>query len=542
MRKLAAVVLALPVLIAFYVTSVGGRGTRLRIGSAIAAAAVIVLVVVVSQPPAPSEAIPVSQPRPVSASLLDAVRTGHGLARPFEIRFDAPMDAASVAGAFRVAPDAAVRLSWDGAGRVLTVAPAGHWQADTLYSVTVDGSARSADGGTLASPVRALILTAPAGSGRIAAASETRGKARLDTAFRIQLDRPLPVDALKAAWRSEPAMPGDLVQDGAAGVFLFTPSAPLDPETTYHVWLEGLVDKDGVTFADMPSIRVTTVGAPSVVRFRPFDGTRRVDRAATLSVRFTERMNRRSTAAAFAVTADGKPVKGTVRWAEQSQVLVFTPASALAYGANIRMTVAASARSRSGAALEKAARGTFTVAPKPKPKPRPKPASRPVSKPIHHSGGGGAVSGSWHSVELYYLKLMNCTRTGGWVTSTGSCRSPGGRNVAPLALSSGISTKVSRPYAKLLATRNLCDHFINGKPGDRLRRAGYTSYRWAENLGCRSGNPYSAVLGSHLFFQSEKSYNGGHYVNLMNAAYDRVGIGVWVSSRRVRLVVDFYHP
>ena len=71
---------------------------------------------------------------------------------------------------------------------------------------------------------------------------------------------------------------------------------------------------------------------------------------------------------------------------------------------------------------------------------------------------------------------------------------------------------------------------------------GFTSYRWAENLGCRSGDPYAAVLGSHLYFQSEKSYNGGHYVNLMNAAYDRVGIGVWVSGGRVRLVVDFYHP
>ncbi len=94
---------------------------------------------------------------------------------------------------------------------------------------------------------------------------------------------------------------------------------------------------------------------------------------------------------------------------------------------------------------------------------------------------------------------------------------------APLALNAGISSNVSRPYAKLLATGNLCDHFIGGNPGDRLRRAGYTSYRWAENLGCRSGNAYSAVLGSHLYFQSEKSYGGGHYVNLMNAAYDRVG-------------------
>ena len=39
-------------------------------------------------------------------------------------------------------------------------------------------------------------------------------------------------------------------------------------------------------------------------------------------------------------------------------------------------------------------------------------------------------------------------------------------------------------------------HFIGGNPGDRLRAAGYTSYRWAENLGCRSGDARSAVLGS----------------------------------------------
>jgi uncharacterized protein YkwD len=137
---------------------------------------------------------------------------------------------------------------------------------------------------------------------------------------------------------------------------------------------------------------------------------------------------------------------------------------------------------------------------------------------------------------------MNCTRTGGWVDSGGHCDSPGGRDVAALRLSSGISSKVSRPYAKLLATRNQCSHFIGGNPGDRLRRAGYTSYRWAENIGCRSGGARGAVLGSHRFFQSEKSYNGGHYRNLMDPKFDRVGIGVWVSSGRVRLVVDFYHP
>ena len=148
-----------------------------------------------------------------------------------------------------------------------------------------------------------------------------------------------------------------------------------------------------------------------------------------------------------------------------------------------------------------------------------------------HGGGGAVGGGSWAAVETYYLGLMNCTRTGGWVTSTGNCSSPGGRNVAPLKLDTGISSKVSRPYAKRLAVGADCSHFIGGNPGDRLRRAGYSSYRWAENIGCRSGGARSAVLGSHLFFQSEKSYNGGHYVNLMNPAYDRVGIGVWVSRR-----------
>ena len=78
----------------------------------------------------------------------------------------------------------------------------------------------------------------------------------------------------------------------------------------------------------------------------------------------------------------------------------------------------------------------------------------------------------------------------------------------------------------MLATQNLCSHFIGGSPANRLKAAGYTSYRWAENLGCRSGDPRAAVLATHLFFQSERPYNGGHYVNLMNAKYDRVGIGV----------------
>ena len=151
----------------------------------------------------------------------------------------------------------------------------------------------------------------------------------------------------------------------------------------------------------------------------------------------------------------------------------------------------------------------------------------------------------WWPEEMFYLSLVNCTRTGGWVQSDGSCKGYGtGRYsayVAPLRHSTGMSDLVTRPYAKLMATKNICTHFYGGTPLDRMRRAGYTSIRnWGENIGCRTASyAKTAVLASHLFFQSEKSSNGGHWRNMKNPAFHWVGIGVWKYNGRVRLVVDF---
>lgn len=539
MRKLGALVLAVPVLIVLYLATLVRRGGATRIGAGVAAAVVVGLVIVASLPPAPSNAVPTSgKPAPVAAELLDSVRTGHALDAPFTIAFSAPMDAAAVAAALRIQPEAGVTLTWDDPGTTLTIAPVDHWQPDTLYSVTVGSLARAVSGGPITTPVRALVLTAPAGSGELSATGGTGDLVRLDSAFLLRLDRDVPFEAVRDAIRTEPALDGALTKGTTPGLFVFTPSAPLAADTTYRIWLDGLTDGSGIAFGSLPALEVSTVATPDVVRFRPRKGTTDVEQGATISVRFTQGMDRARTAAAFHVTVGGKELAGKITWAEKDTVLVFQPKAVLPFSATVTMTVDAGAASTSGAEIGSTVTAAFTV----KAKPKPAAPRTTTSTPITKSGGGGAVSGSWTAVESYYLKLMNCTRTGGWVTSTGSCSSPGGRNVAALKLDSGISSRVSRPYAKMLATKNLCSHFIGGNPGDRLRAAGYTSYRWAENLGCRSGDPYAAVLGSHLFFQSEKSYNGGHYVNLMNAAYDRAGIGVWVSSGRVRLVVDFYHP
>ncbi len=556
MRKFAAAALAVPVLAMLYVPILARRSVAARLGL-VASVGVVVLVAALGL--ARPVATTASQPAPpitaLPASAFRSIQGGTDLHAAIDITFSEPMDRQSVAASLTVSPATAVQLSWDATDTVLTVRPAGHWAAGAYHTITVDPGTLAAGGRPMSGTVQAAFVTRPETSGRIAATRQAGDAISIATAFRITFDRAVAVAAVQAALRISPAVTGELVADDdgseivatSARGFTFTPAAALAGGATYRLSLGPLVDADGADVATVAPASLTTSAAPRIVRVRPADGTTHVDRHATLSVRFSEPMNHPSTQAALAVTANGKPVAGTYAFAESSTVLVFTPTAALPAGSHVVFTIAASATSAQGVALRSA--GTFALTTVPAPPPaKPPTAGRTggsTGRGTTGSGstGGGAVGGgSWGAVETYYLRLMNCTRTGGWVTSTGSCSSPGGRNVAPLRLDAGISTKVSRPYAKRLAVGGQCDHFIGGTPGDRLRAAGYTSYIWGENLGCQSGNPFSAVLGSHLFFQSEKPYLGGHYVNLMNAAYDRVGIGVWVSGGRVRLVVDLYHP
>jgi hypothetical protein len=152
-----------------------------------------------------------------------------------------------------------------------------------------------------------------------------------------------------------------------------------------------------------------------------------------------------------------------------------------------------------------------------------------------------STTATWYSVETYYLKLVNCTRTGGWVRADGSCAGYGtgrySKYVAPLRLGPNLSS-VSRAWAKQLAVTNGCYH---GDPGARMRAAGFSSWNWGENIGCGGGvtDVYASVLASHLAMQREKATNGGHWKNIKNPAFKLVGIGVWKYSGRVRVVTDF---
>lgn len=561
MRKLAAAALAVPVLIAVYTTTLLRRSIAARLGLALGGGALLGLgmVAVLSSTPAEIVARPETTPTPLpEAAFTTRVQLGMATDAALTVAFSRPMDPASVAAALEVTPPVRLSLSWNASFTELSVRPAAAWEPATYYTLTVGTAARDQAGNPLAEPVRQAFVVRPSTVGRIVASGTVGERIRLDSAITFAFDRPIDLGSLGPALRITPAVDGRFVlPDGtelsandlvegvrgrSADRLIFRPIGLLAPDTTYRFAVGGTVrDVEGAVVGTVAPLEVRTVAAPSVVRFRPRNGTTGVDRGANVSVRFSQAMDRATTTPAFTITVDGRRVDGTRRWAEGDTVLVVDLAADLPYGATVVLAVDGRARSAVGAPLAEPARATFTVEPKPAPAP-PRRTSTGTSSSGSGSGSGSTGSATWYAVETYYFRLLNCTRTGGLVSSSGSCSGAGSGSLAPFLLDTGISSKVARPYAKLLATNDICSHFADGDPGDRLRRAGYTNYVWGENIGCRSGDPYAAVLGSHLYFQAERSTNGGHWQNIMNPAYDRVGIGVWVSSGRVRLVVDFYHP
>jgi hypothetical protein len=150
--------------------------------------------------------------------------------------------------------------------------------------------------------------------------------------------------------------------------------------------------------------------------------------------------------------------------------------------------------------------------------------------------------------ERYAHSLLNCTRTGGWVTAKGSCRGRGtGKFSAkrpPLKRSKGISKKVAWRWARTLTTAQACAHVLPGEPdlGQRLASQGYKHNVYGENVGCGwgGGSPRQVVLATHRAMQAEKSYRGGHWRNMKMKGYKSVGIGVATNDGRTTVVYDFY--
>lgn len=517
------------------------RSTPLKLALPTLAVALVVAGLLVGLPvkQAAGNQLPTFQPlEPQADARLNQANVA--LDAPFQIQFTKPMNAPSVESALTITPNAEVDLRWDATDQTLAIRPATHWQPFTSYEVRVGEGASDLEGLALVSPIDAVFQTGSLTAGQLQATQMVGGMASPRTAFQLTFTRPVKYATVVARLKIFPAVPvdvtGDDPTDTASTVFTITPTSPLDTGTSYLLTFEnGGADSSGSSLLPVQSLAVQTLPTPAIVKFTPANGTKTRDLNQAISVTFSVPMDTTAVAAALRVTANRLVVKGTIHWSDDDTIMTWTPRRSFSSGTTVAVSVSSAARSTGGISIGATQSVSFTVA-------------RASTTRIVYKAPTAIkwtnVGPQYLSAEQYYLQLMNCTRTGGWVVSGGYCSSVT-HHTKPaqkaLTLNSGISDKVSRPYAKYMADTCQLNHFLNGTtPHSRLKAAGYPSAAWGENIASPSGANQGGLVAVEIAFQAEYPYRGdNHYTNIMNSHFRSAGIGIWV-SRCTRLVIDFY--
>ena len=463
---------------------------------------------------------------------------------PFTVQFTKPMNPNTVAAALTIRPAIAVRFQWDVTGQVLSLAPDPYWQPHTEYTVEISSNATDQEGLGLSDPVEATFQSGAPTSGTITATRMVTDRASPSTAFQLTFSRPVKLATVLMRLGISPqtavSVTGDDPTDVASQVFTMTPKAALLTNTTYQViFADGGTDSAGATLQPVLPLSVTTLQTPAVVQFTPQDGAQVKDTNQPISVVFSVPMDQKSAAAAVTVAMNGRTLTGTKTWSDDGLTLVFTPRYSYYVNSRITVTIDKSARSLGGLTMAGTVGSSFVVL---------APTSRTYASGgtrIPWSSGGIASSTRpYHDAELYYLSLMNCTRTGGWVTTGGSCSTQTHHTLpaqGAFVFSDAIADKVARPYAKALADTGTLIHNLYGTTTHgRMAAGGFPGGSWGENIAS-PGNPGAGgMISVEIYFQNEYWCRCAHYKNIMNSYFHRAGVGIWVSSGRTRVVIDFY--
>ena len=545
MRNIAAIPLALPVRGLARVASWLRRSAVVPAALLVGAVTLVVAGLLVGLPAksVAGQTLPTFAPLAPQAA---AHRTDSSLPLdvPFEVQFTKTMNESTVEAALTITPEIDVSYQWDATAQSLALKPNPHWTPYTHYTVDISSDATDQEGLGLTTPIHASFESGSPTAGKITATRMVGDRASPSTAFQITFTRPVKLATvlmhIGISPRVDFSIAGDDPTDAASQIFTLTPNEELATNTTYIVSMaDGGTDSASALLQPMADLHVTTLQAPSVVKYTPGGGAVVYDTNQPISIQFSMAMDKKSATAALSVTAAGRAVAGSTYWAEGDTVLVFTPQRSFYIGTSVAVKVATSARSADGLALSGALSFTFTVSQRG----ARGGGSGGTSTKIQWTGGIASSSSPWADSEQYYLSLVNCTRTGGWVTSSGDCSSVTHHTLparSALAYDNGIANKVARPYAKALADLGVLTHTLDGTTThSRMSAGGYPGSAWGENIASPSSSGPSGMISVEIYFQNEYWCRCAHYYNIMNSHFSRVGIGVWVSSG-TRVVADFY--
>ncbi len=232
-----------------------------------------------------------SSPAPGEEALLDGAIT---------VRFDQPMDQASVEAAFAVEPKVNGRFSWPRPD-TLIFTPSGQLKRQQQYRVQISAAAQSANGQALTSGVALQLQTV----GFLEVSQVIPGDGvtgvQTDGAITVLFNRPV-VPLVSTGQQAnlpqplslEPAIPGQ-GEWVSTSIYRFVPDEPFAGATAYRATVAaGLEDITGGVLDSDFAWQFTTL-RPSVVSIQPSNGTVMIDPETPLTITFNMPMDRAST-------------------------------------------------------------------------------------------------------------------------------------------------------------------------------------------------------------------------------------------------------
>ncbi len=316
------------------------------------------------------------------------------------VTFDEEMDPASVEAAWTMEPAAQGMFGWTD-GRTVSFRPIDGWQRATRYKVVIGTGAKAANGLALEDPYEFFVQTV--GLLEVSAvipAADATGVAA-DATITVSFNRPVvplvsteQLDQLPQPLVSDPPIEGTGEWINTS-IYQFTPSKPLAGGTTYTVSVAaGLTDVTGSTLDTSYTWRFKTL-SPEILNVSPYQGESGVLLDRSISVQFSQPMNRASTEEAFLLVYNGDRVAGTFEWQDEDRTLVFTPTDKLHIEAMYMIQIASSAQSASGqATLEQGINYSFSTIPYP-------------GIAYTYPGDGESLVSPGSGVSIYFKSPMN---------------------------------------------------------------------------------------------------------------------------------------
>lgn len=290
---------------------------------------------------------------------------------PITVMFNQPMQRDSVEAAWSIEPRVEGTFEWQNDYTVSFV-PAGSWQRQTNYMITVAGSATNAGGQALAETYSETVKTVKNLQVTSVQPADGTTEVLADATITVAFNQPVvPLTATSDI----ASLPQPLVIEPATSghgtwvntfVYQWVPDEPLSGATTYTATVKaGLTDLTGAPLvADYRWSFTTTL--PQITSVYPYSGYNGVALDSPVTIDFSQPMDRAATEQAFTLSAVGQKVSGAFEWSEDSLHLTFTPVNGLTIGTDYLLILdKAIARSVSGASLTEGYSALFKTTPLP---------------------------------------------------------------------------------------------------------------------------------------------------------------------------------